>query len=199
MVTKITNNIVCNNCVGARLYERLGIEFKNPFMWCVINPKDFRILMREWDTIDFSNYELKYGTLKGKKSYYIKIDGKVDVWYIHYIKNARYKKPTKINHVDLMYCDIEKYIKEKYESRLARMKSKPTFMCVIHDNWYYTNEEIKNTVNTNSKYDLIVSSNKEIGCDNYIKVTHPSDPIDKSMEIVEFFKKNGITVKDESD
>ena len=34
-------NIICNNCVGARLYEVTKQQFPNPFMWMSIDIDDY--------------------------------------------------------------------------------------------------------------------------------------------------------------
>lgn len=35
------NNIICNNCIGARMYEVNNMQFPNLFMWNAINCLDF--------------------------------------------------------------------------------------------------------------------------------------------------------------
>lgn len=48
-------NIICNNCVGARLYEVQHKQFVNPFTWCIIPIDDFMNLILHFDEIDFIN------------------------------------------------------------------------------------------------------------------------------------------------
>lgn len=125
-----SRNIVCNDCVGARIYQEKKHNYANPFSWCLIPPKDFEVLYKNFNTINFKNYRLD----KEGQWYKIIIDDKVTVFYPHYrydpnFKEIKSKKPGDLN---VYYYKIEDYIKERYEARLARMSGKPIF--VIDDN-----------------------------------------------------------------
>lgn len=107
-------NIICNNCVGARIYERKKEEYLNPFMWCLIPSTDFITLINEYDLINFENVVFNENTAI--------IDNKINVVYVHY-KKGDCDTPTKIdNHV--YFKNIEQYVREKYFSRLKRMIKK---------------------------------------------------------------------------
>lgn len=43
-------NIISNNCAGAFLYTKLGIEFNNPFMWSLIFARDMLSLIKQTET-----------------------------------------------------------------------------------------------------------------------------------------------------
>ena len=49
-------NIICNNCIGARLYEVSNLEFPNPVMWCATYYEDFIYFIKNYDNIDLSKY-----------------------------------------------------------------------------------------------------------------------------------------------
>ena len=52
-------NLIANNCVGARIYERSCVQFNNPFTWCVIKFNDYINLIKNFNNIDF--YNIKVG------------------------------------------------------------------------------------------------------------------------------------------
>jgi uncharacterized protein (DUF1919 family) len=125
-----TKNIVCNDCVGARIYQEKNQKYANPFSWCLIPPKDFEKLYENFDNINFKNYRLD----KEGQWYKIIIDEKVTVFYPHYRYDPDFKElKSKIpGDLTVYYCKIEDYIKERYEERLSRMSGKPIF--IVDDN-----------------------------------------------------------------
>ena len=125
-----SKNIVCNDCVGARIYQAKDCNYRNPFIWCLIPPKDFAVLYENFDSINFKKYRLA----KDGQWYKIIIDEKVTVYYPHYRydPDSKEPKPKKPGDLNIYYNKIEDYIIERYEARLLRMSGKPVF--VIDDN-----------------------------------------------------------------
>jgi uncharacterized protein (DUF1919 family) len=148
-------NIISHNCVGAEIYKEKGWRYRNPFMWCVIPPDDFYYLYSHYYQIDFSNIELE----KEGKFYKIVVDGKINVYYVHYKYNKNATVPKKQNEVDIVYDKIEEYIVEKYNVRLSRMFGKPFFVVtdreyITNKQWNFTKKDIENYLD---KDDCIVA------------------------------------------
>ena len=118
-------NIISNNCFSANLYkDYLHTEYKNPFMWSIIDFDSICNLINNYDKLNFNNYEL----IKDKKmNFYIVIDNKVKIWWFHYRFNDKINEIKQIG-VDVYSNKIWEYICEKYESRLKRMTDKPNFV-----------------------------------------------------------------------
>lgn len=148
-------NIISHNCLAAEIYRQKGWQYENPFMWCVIPPDDFLTLYSHYNQIKFNEIELK----KDGKYYEIVIDGKVNLYYVHYKYNKNAETPTKLNGVDIIYDKIEDYIVDKYKTRLERMTGKPLFIVtdreyLVNKQWNFKKEDLLKYVN---KDDCIVA------------------------------------------
>ena len=90
-------NIICNNCVGARLYEVTKQQFPNPLMWMAIDYDDYIKLIENYDTIDLSNPKFELETYKGNnyKSVLITLNNDIKLHYIHYIQDDTKETPVK--------------------------------------------------------------------------------------------------------
>ena len=143
--------ILGNDCTGARIYQAKDKEYDNPFMWCLIPPKSFSFLYKNFTNIKFENVEVK----KDGEWYKIVIDKNVDVYYPHYRFDGNVKTPTVgKSGIDVYYYKIEEYIIEKYTSRLKRMTGSPLF--IIND----TKTPLVNGKCTYNKDDLTEYVNK---------------------------------------
>jgi uncharacterized protein (DUF1919 family) len=174
----MTNNIVSHNCVGARICQKKNMKYGTPFVWCVIPPDDFFYLYSHYNDINYKNIKLE----KEKNDYKIVVDGKINVYYVHYRYDARYKTPVKKSGIDIMYCDIEKYIVEKYTTRLERMKDLPFF--IVTDRIFQTKPDCNFKRDDLLKYVdkddcLVVTCDKSITGKNVIYVKNKNlDPIE---------------------
>ncbi len=163
-------NIIANSCVGAFLTrDYLKEEFSNPFVWSYIDNKSFYNLIKNYDNINWFNYEL----IKDNNwNFSIIIDKQIKVDYPHY--------KFDINATKLTYFDEDKqnrnvysnkiweYIIEKYEERTKRMlnkNEKPLFLLAtcydfnIKDyNHHYDIEWINNIDLLETKYKVILVS-----------------------------------------
>lgn len=160
--------IICNNCVGARLYQLQNKQFNNPFMWSSIYVGDFIELSKNWDNINFNDIELSYKDCFGKKDVStITIDPhnyNICVGYIHHI----YEKDTEFRKQDInVYSNnILDYINEKYLIRLDRMNndiSDPVFVFDCQPNpsdIYYNKVEQYCTLNIPYKRILLCGTNR---------------------------------------
>lgn len=121
-------NIICNNCVGSRIYELTKTVYNNPFMWSLLDYESFKNLILNFDKINFNQIEIFKTNLEEKfdvfkDSYYLNVDSsKLIIHYPHYKydnnENNVIKKGT-----DVFYSKIKDYVIEKYKTRLDRMKN----------------------------------------------------------------------------
>lgn len=123
-------NIICNTCVGARLYEVTKQQFPNQFMWMKISPDDFIKLINDYDTIDFQhpNIGLEKYLKHSCDSILITLSNGVKLHYIHYIQDNLKLEPTRSQNINILFCDILGYAKTKWFKRLARNIEVPTFL-----------------------------------------------------------------------
>lgn len=152
----MSDNFICNNCAGGFLYNELHLQYKNPFIWSIIFPNDYKLLIKEYYNIDFSNYKLD----KNDSMYFINIDNMLNIFYPHYKYDELSLRPNKIDN-DIFYRDIEEYIIQKYNDRLSRMISEPIFMLCRHSSYgklvYQKNDFIDIIKNNKDKKILLFS------------------------------------------
>ena len=122
-------NIICNNCVGARLYEVTKQQFPNSFMWMLIMHKDYINFINEYDNLDLQNpkFELEIFNNDKRKSVLITLNN-IKLHYIHYIQDESKEIPVKEKSTNILYKDILSYAKNKWFSRLNRSKEEPIFL-----------------------------------------------------------------------
>ena len=153
-------NIICNTCVGARIYERQNKRFENPFMWCLIRPEEFIFLINNYDRIDFKNFTVNENT--------VTINGKIRVFFKHY-KSGTQKTPTKID-VDVFTNNLTDYVKQKYITRVNRMKHQtPIFIIIVKDEIRptdnfdeYSFTDVSMLKQIRSKYKILVVTNQNL-------------------------------------
>lgn len=139
-------NFISNTCVGGHLYkECIKTDFKNPFVWSLMLPNDFIRLIKEYKTINFKNIKLKY--ISKHKYYDLIIDDKINVYYVHYLKDDGINESDKAKN-NVYLNKIEDYIIEKYTSRLEKMKDDPIYILAggKFANHRYTDEDIQTIV-----------------------------------------------------
>lgn len=126
----ITHNIICNNCIGARLYEVSREQFPNPFMWSAIQCDDFVKLINLWDTLNLSDVKFNLEKYKSNEhtSVLVKIQNEINIHFVHYIKDDNKKTPTKELSTNILYYDIINYTRKKWFDRLERIITPPTFL-----------------------------------------------------------------------
>ena len=162
-------NIISHNCVGAEIYRQQDCQYGNPFIWCVIPPEDFQVLYSCYKQIDFSKIKLE----KDGKYYKIVIDGKVNVYYVHYKYSKEDKTPRRRKNGDILYSDIEKYIVDKYVTRLKRMSGKPLFIVtdrefIVNKEWIFKKEELEKYVGKDDC--IVVAHDDNINGNNVVRM-----------------------------
>ena len=189
MNIKLTNTIISHNCIGARIYQKLNKEYENPFMWSVIPPSDFYYLYQNFANINFENIRVEenYG------DYMVVIDDKVRVYYVHYKYSKNATKPIVKDDIDIFYNKIGEYIKEKYFTRLSRMKGRPIFivtdrMFVGKPDCNFKRDELIKYVGKNDC--IVMTDDKTITGDNVIYVRSKTmDPKEMSDVLLKEVKR----------
>ena len=156
-------NIICNTCVGGRIYEQYKLQYTNPFIWNAINTSDFMFLVENYDKINFNNFKLIYED----DIYSINIDNSFNVTYPHYKYDDTIDKPTiKSDKFGThMYSkNIDEYIVNKYKERLLRCNEDPTFILVkgttFGKNIKCLDNDIEYFIDINTQYHKIVYTDK---------------------------------------
>lgn len=116
-------NIISNCCIVGDLCEIKNIQYFTPFVWNTFFPNDIKILIKEYNNINFQNIELiKY---KDTKYYGLNIDNKLSVYYIHYLY-ADHELRRDNDFKEVTGKNIEDYIIQSYKRRLARLNTNET-------------------------------------------------------------------------
>lgn len=117
---KITNNIISNNCTGARIMRRIGIENANPFCWTVIDFDAIKTVLNTYNDIDWLNF--RYTTKQTKKQVFhgIVVDGKFTIWFPHVKQDNNHELPH-IEDIDVHIKDVKTYLSQTYKRRVSRM------------------------------------------------------------------------------
>lgn len=177
-------NIICNNCVGGRLYEIRKEQFSSPFIWERIEHSDFIYLIKNFEKINFTNAEfsLEYYKSKDYQNVLCKVDNKISIHFTHYVYDKETNTPTKRN-LDILHKDITEYCKTKYFNRLNRMKDNPIFVYSLN-RFHYSDEEYHKRIKDISlildkNIYIITYESKQISIElpNNIKVIYVSDDV----------------------
>lgn len=134
-------NLICNNCVGGRLYQQLNVSYNNPFIWAHIYYSTFRKIILDFNKINFYKYSFRNKNAISQ----IVIENCIELNYTHYIYDKNYNNATQIeNTLDIRCNDIKKYTIDKYTARLKRMnkKDKTIFILIDHENLKLTDKDI---------------------------------------------------------
>lgn len=167
-------NIICNNCVGARLYEVQHKQFVNPFTWCIIPIDDFMNLILHFDEINFINDSI-FSLEKYRRNDYqtikVSLPFNIELHYIHYIQDETYLSPAKDEtNTNIRYNDILIYAKEIWNKRVLRMKEEPIFMYSFNytiPNSEQYNNELNKILNINTNKKVLVLTHKSLNiCSN---------------------------------
>lgn len=152
-------NIICNNCVGGRLYQLLNLPFNHPLVWCRIYYPYFKKLITNIRTLNYTKY--KFVNKNGISQ--IILDDVIELNFTHYKYDKSYEKPTKVGNLDIMCNDIKKYTIEKYETRLKRFDISDNFCFVLTDlsNLKLTDDEIVDFLNFDTPYQKLCITNRK--------------------------------------
>lgn len=111
-------SIISNCCGGADIYTRNHAQFNNPFVWSEVFSLDLISLIKNYNSIDFTNFDLvrkPNSTICG-----IFVDSKFTIWFPHYKYNPTCTIPIKKG-IDVFYKRNYEYVANKYMHRIDRM------------------------------------------------------------------------------
>lgn len=174
-------NIISNSCVGGFIYKNeLKCSFQNPFIWSLIDFNSMLYLIKNFNSINFNNFEL----IKDENyNFSIIIDKHIKVQYIHYKYDKNAIKPY-TQHINYYSNNIGEYIVQKYVERKNRMLNNKEKTIYIFGNLY----DVKDTnlsynhlkiLNDLHKDNIICAVDKIYTEFNYIKQTL-KEPIEKN-------------------
>lgn len=180
-------NIICNNCVGARLYEVQHKQFVNPFTWCEIPIDDFIRLIENFDSIKLITDAIfsieKYGRYD-YESVNVTLPFNIQCHFVHYIKDKTYSYPGKDeSNTNIRYNDILAYAKETWIKRSLRISETPIFMYsfnYLQPNSEQYNETLEKLINININKEIWILTHKSLNikCDkNNIKIFNLPDNV----------------------
>jgi len=124
----MVTNIICNNCVGARIYRNNNIKYPNPFIWNSIFVDDFINLMENYNSIHLDNviFSLENYKMQDKLSVIATLDDFINLHFIHYIKDETKEVPFRQG-INIYYNNILDYAKNKWYDRINRTSESPLF------------------------------------------------------------------------
>ena len=166
-------NLIGNSCIASWITTKLlNQAFINPFTWCIMDFESSYNLVKNWENINFNNYEL---VKDNNWNFSIIIDKIIKVQYVHYHFDKNANSIISKNN-DIFYNKIWEYIIEKYIQRLKRMKElniDPIFIFAYakntsNKNNIFTLEQQKKLVELNTKYKIILSFDNMISTKNFI-------------------------------
>lgn len=184
-------NLVGNSCIASWITNRiLKNEFSNPFTWCIMDFESSYNLVKYWDEIDFTKYEL---VKDDNWNFSIIIDNKVKIQYVHYKFSPKYSKPTKVGE-DIFYNKIWEYITDKYNSRVNRMlknKEDPIFIfacakSAVNKRSSFTIEQQQKLASLNSKYKIILSFDNMIKDEKILTLQQNKNYKGNTLEMAKF-------------
>lgn len=175
-------DIISNNCVGARYYEKEGY-FPNPFMWNSIKLKDFIYLIKNFDKINllniksfFTSYEI-HKDKKNDKCSTILLDDIIKIYYLHHHYDEKHlskkvfrNEKSEINfkkqkfdfvEYDISGSDILDYLENCWYRRLKRFNKENKKIFVYWDSPDYNNDDIKKLFELNGDFIIIVISEED--------------------------------------
>lgn len=126
-------NLIGNCCISNFMENMLGLGRSNPFTWADVDFESVYNMVTGWDRINWGSFKLKkipHPYYKGESEFWLTIDGKVTIRYVHYLLDSRYAKPTKVGD-NVRYSRIWEYIVSKYTERVRKMiaaQERPTFI-----------------------------------------------------------------------
>lgn len=183
-------NIICNNCVGSRIYQYTNTKYNNQFIWSSIDINDFIYLINNYDNINFNNFKLLYKD----NEYFIKIDNKILVSYPHYKKNLDNMEQIIVENENeeiedrtLYSPNIENYIISKYKERFERNIEQPTFLIIDYD----CNENLFKEINTNYTV-YIFTKKKNLVDEHNIKylINNSENELKRTGDIAKYILNN---------
>lgn len=117
-------NIVSNNCLGGFIYrDILKCEYQNPFIWTSINHLELLDIIKNFNSINFSNMSIDRDGNGLSNNFITVIDDKYRIFNHHIQFSIKDNVPRNVGN-NVYYNKPWEYIVEKYDKRLKRMNNK---------------------------------------------------------------------------
>lgn len=166
-------NIITNNCLYGFYYKQKGFQYQNPFVWNLINSKDFERLIRYYDELNFEDVEIKvnkdihdgYGSpMCDLYSCSIYLKHNIRIQFNHYKYDPKCLTPKALI-PDVFYYRNFEYCWNKWHERAKRISEEPIFVYHWGDIDFNTFEDIVNIINTakeKNKRLIIITANEKL-------------------------------------
>lgn len=168
-------SIVCNNCVGGIIYNRLGLEFTSPFINLWIGENDYLKLLNSLDEyLNCNVYLLGFDKDNNGKKYPICRCSDINLNCTHYnnyeeVIDAWNRRKNRFNHDNYIYIfvtnskkNIYEFLKIPYENKICICPFK------IHNKHIVT---INSELTDDSWYQYIIDYFKNnISCEEIIRI-----------------------------
>lgn len=124
--------IISTNCIAGFIYrDHLKKEYEHPFIWSIIKLSDFITLIKNFNTIDFSNSTATYaideiinrdGNKFPKIVTNVNNDTTISTYFIHYIQvnNPSVTRPRQ-HGIRTITNNVLQYTQETWDKRITRL------------------------------------------------------------------------------
>lgn len=125
--------LISNNCLAGFVYQRiLKQEYNSPTIFTLMEPNEYISMIDNFENVNFENWELKNTSKELSNNFEIVIDDKYHLLHQHFYFDPTCNEPTKVFNnklkvMDIHYNRIWKYICDRYERHIKRMKTENDF------------------------------------------------------------------------
>ena len=151
--------IISSNCIAGFWYrDVIEEQYETPFIWSIIRLSDMLYLIRNFENIDFSDIDvlMSDGELNrkdGNRWVKIFLNGKVNVYFVHYREEKSLKNETIIKGTRVISDNILKYAKETWLRRCYRIPYEKKRVWVFWDDPINTDVNLSEFVNVSKEYE----------------------------------------------
>lgn len=191
-------NLISNCCLVGDFCEIKKVKFFTPFVWNTFFIPDIKTLIENYETLDFDNIELtKY---KNTQFLGIKIDNKVNCYFIHYLYGPNDLIKNNYNK-EVRGKQIFDYIINSYIRRKTRidLSEQPKFLFITDRLDYFkitgkheTPEEWNEIIKLldDKRYKAIIFTKFDLVGTKYVKIIkecsdHPRTVCEKHIKEIE--------------
>lgn len=196
-------NIISNNCLGGYIYQNLlKEEYKNPFIWTLFeNPVEYIELIKNWNNVNFDNFELIKKGEEFKNNFQIMIDQKYTLSFIHVFFDKDRNNTEKFEHTarivgeNIFSPEPWKYIVDKYTQRLSRMKQEKNMIFLYFEPNLKCSKlhELPLILQQNKFKGIIFTDDKNIKKNDYATVL-PAFGLDLPSKICKHYSKELLEI-----
>lgn len=174
-------NLIGNCCISNYLLRFYGFGNTNPFTWVDLNFNSFFNLLTSFETINWDKIVIsrrQHPYMKDKDIYYITVDDKVQIDYVHLLFDEKINKPLIQDH-NVFYNKIWEYAVQKYNEHKDIMlkENKPPMFVLEWEHLDYDEAAFYKMLELELKYKVAVitynTKFKDIKKDNLLVIYDP--------------------------